>query len=97
MFGPFLFALYSSVVKHGECHFYADGTQIFLSDKNGIQEMKSKLVVDWNGLNNVSTKHSLFLNTSKSKITLFTTPTLYRNLSANFNIKICEQTLETVS
>lgn len=39
----------------------------------------------------------LSLNPSKSKIMLLTAPNLYPNLPENFKIKICKQTLKTVS
>ncbi|CAH0563160.1 unnamed protein product [Brassicogethes aeneus] len=93
--GPLLFTIYRSnfpnCITYCNHHMYADDTQLYLLfESNKVEEAMQKISIDLNSIDEISKKHSLFLNPGKSKVLLFGNKTIINNLTGNldFNLSI---------
>lgn len=97
--GPLLFTIYTSqfyrFIKYSKIHMYADDTQIYHSfSLKDAQIAKERFNNDLQSLAELSSKHALLLNPSKSVLLLFGKKQDSLLLKTSFNITINDTPLK---
>lgn len=96
--GPLLFLLYTADFKtsfmYCQSHYYADDTQLYLTfDRKEIDQSFVKINTDIKNLIQLSHKHCLKINASKSSAIVFGNETTCKDIERNWGIYVQDQKL----
>lgn len=89
--GPLLYTLYTSdflkVVKYCQMHFYADDTQLYLSfNPSDSAEAMNNINTDVASIVNISKRHSLNINATKTSVLVFGPQSIRPSISQQVRI-----------